>query len=144
MEIQTRRIEETGGRSLRRDRNEDVEEKEESNGYYKEVCAMKIEYFHASKYGNGVLVADEFKEQMAARGIAALRGKFSSTMKTSMTFGGIGPKLALLCFPYVILSLSVMHRYPEFFDLSFLGYPYVKVIGFAWFPRHLFRRKGGK
>ena len=74
---------------------------------------MKIEYFHASKYGNGVLVAEEFKEQMAARGIAALRGKFSSTMKTSMTFGGIGPKLALLCFPYVILSLSVMHRYPE-------------------------------
>jgi multimeric flavodoxin WrbA len=31
---------------------------------------MKIEYFHASKYGNGVLVAEEFKKQMAARGVA--------------------------------------------------------------------------
>jgi len=30
---------------------------------------MKIEYYHASKYGNGTKVAEEFKEQMAARGI---------------------------------------------------------------------------
>ena len=30
---------------------------------------MKIEYFHASKYGNGATVAEEFKRQMAARGI---------------------------------------------------------------------------
>jgi multimeric flavodoxin WrbA len=29
---------------------------------------MKIEYFHASKYGNGALVAEEFKKQMAAKG----------------------------------------------------------------------------
>jgi hypothetical protein len=28
---------------------------------------MKIEYFHASKYGNGAMVAEEFKKQMAAR-----------------------------------------------------------------------------
>jgi flavodoxin len=28
---------------------------------------MKIEYFHASKYGNGAKVAEEFKRQMAAR-----------------------------------------------------------------------------
>jgi len=32
---------------------------------------MKIEYFHASKYGNGVLVAEEFKKQMEAKGDAA-------------------------------------------------------------------------
>jgi flavodoxin len=31
---------------------------------------MKIEYFHASKYGNGALVAEEFKNQMAAKGVA--------------------------------------------------------------------------
>ena len=31
---------------------------------------MKIEYFHASKYGNGAMVAEEFKNQMAAKGIA--------------------------------------------------------------------------
>jgi flavodoxin len=30
---------------------------------------MKIEYFHASKYGNGAMVAEEFKKQMAAKGV---------------------------------------------------------------------------
>ena len=30
---------------------------------------MQIEYYHASKYGNGITVAKEFKEQMAARGV---------------------------------------------------------------------------
>jgi menaquinone-dependent protoporphyrinogen IX oxidase len=30
---------------------------------------MHIEYFHASRYGNGAMVAEEFKEQMAARGV---------------------------------------------------------------------------
>jgi len=34
------------------------------------LVAMKIEYFHASKFGNGVKVADEFKRLMAARGVA--------------------------------------------------------------------------
>ena len=53
-------------------------------------------------------------------------------MKTSMTLFGCGPKLALICLPYVILSLIVMYKYPEFFDLRFLDLPYVKVLGFAW------------
>jgi menaquinone-dependent protoporphyrinogen IX oxidase len=30
---------------------------------------MKIEYFHASKFGNGAMVAEEFNKQMAARGV---------------------------------------------------------------------------
>jgi hypothetical protein len=30
---------------------------------------MKIEYFHASKYGNGAKVAEEFKKQMALKGV---------------------------------------------------------------------------
>ena len=30
---------------------------------------MKIEYLHASKYGNGAMVAEEFCQQMAARGV---------------------------------------------------------------------------
>ena len=30
---------------------------------------MNIEYFHASKYGNGAMVAEEFKKQMAAKGV---------------------------------------------------------------------------
>ncbi|HEU4948271.1 MAG TPA: hypothetical protein VFT31_14060 [Kribbella sp.] len=30
---------------------------------------MKIEYFHASKYGNGAMVAEEFKKQLAGKGV---------------------------------------------------------------------------
>jgi hypothetical protein len=30
---------------------------------------VNIEYFHASKYGNGAMVAEEFKKQMAAKGV---------------------------------------------------------------------------
>jgi len=29
-----------------------------------------IEYYHASKFGNGALVAEEFRKQMAAKGVA--------------------------------------------------------------------------
>ena len=32
--------------------------------------AMRIEYFHASKFGNGAMVAEEFKKQMATKGVA--------------------------------------------------------------------------
>jgi len=31
---------------------------------------MKIEYYHASKFGNGAMVAEEFKKVMAGKGIA--------------------------------------------------------------------------
>ena len=30
---------------------------------------MNIEYLHASKFGNGLKVAQEFREQMATRGV---------------------------------------------------------------------------
>ena len=30
---------------------------------------MRIEYLHASKYGNGAMVAEEFKRQLAAKGV---------------------------------------------------------------------------
>ncbi len=30
---------------------------------------MNIEYFHASKYGNGAMVAEEFKKRLAAEGV---------------------------------------------------------------------------
>ena len=32
------------------------------------LFVMKIEYYHASKYGNGAMVAEEFSKRMAARG----------------------------------------------------------------------------
>lgn len=53
-------------------------------------------------------------------------------MKQSMTLFGCGPKLALLCLPYIILALIVMYKYPGFFDLRFLDISYVKVFGFIW------------
>jgi protein-S-isoprenylcysteine O-methyltransferase Ste14 len=53
-------------------------------------------------------------------------------MKTTMTLFGCGPKLALLCLPYVILSLTVMYKYPEFLDLRFLDLTIVKILGFIW------------
>jgi flavodoxin len=31
---------------------------------------MKIEYFHASHYGNGATIAEEFRKQMAGRGVS--------------------------------------------------------------------------
>jgi len=30
---------------------------------------MKVEYYHASKFGNGAMVAEEFKKVMAAKGV---------------------------------------------------------------------------
>jgi protein-S-isoprenylcysteine O-methyltransferase Ste14 len=53
-------------------------------------------------------------------------------MKTSMTLFGCGPKLVLLCLPYIILSLIVMYKYPEFFDLKFLDNTYARVLGYIW------------
>ncbi len=49
-----------------------------------------------------------------------------------MTFFGCGPRLALMCLPYVILSLIVMFKYPEFLDVRFIDIFYVKIIGFIW------------
>jgi hypothetical protein len=31
---------------------------------------MKIEYLRASKFGNGAMVAEEFKQQMSLKGVA--------------------------------------------------------------------------
>lgn len=53
-------------------------------------------------------------------------------MKTSMTYGGIGPRLAILCLPYIILSIIIMIKYPEFFDMKFIDFPFIKAIGFIW------------
>ena len=49
-----------------------------------------------------------------------------------MTLGGIGPKLILMCLPYVILSLIVGHRYPEFLNIEYLDNALVKNLGLIW------------
>lgn len=53
-------------------------------------------------------------------------------MKNRMTLFGCGPKLALICLPYIILSLVVMFMYPHFFDLKFLDNIYARVLGYVW------------
>ena len=49
-----------------------------------------------------------------------------------MTLFGCGPKLALLCLPYILLSLIVMFRYPDFLYFSFLEYSFIKYLAFIW------------
>jgi protein-S-isoprenylcysteine O-methyltransferase Ste14 len=49
-----------------------------------------------------------------------------------MTLFGCGPKLAILCLPYIILSLTVMFRYPEFLNMGFLDLAIVKYLGLIW------------
>ena len=46
-----------------------------------------------------------------------------------MTLFGCGPKLALLCLPYIILSLVIMIKYPGFFNLGFIDLPLFRIIG---------------
>jgi protein-S-isoprenylcysteine O-methyltransferase Ste14 len=53
-------------------------------------------------------------------------------MNKAMTLFGCGPKLALMCLPYIILSFSVMYVYPEFLNLRFLDIMPVKMAGFIW------------
>ena len=53
-------------------------------------------------------------------------------MKNSMTLFGCGPKLAILCLPYILLSLAVMYKYPGFLDLRFLDYSPARILGYIW------------
>jgi hypothetical protein len=54
-----------------------------------------------------------------------------------MTLFGCGPRLALLCLPYIILSLIIMIKYPEFFDLRFLDLLLFKVPGIVWLEKNM-------
>lgn len=53
-------------------------------------------------------------------------------MNKSMTLFGCGPKMALLCLPYVILSLAVMYNFPGFLNLPFLDSFFVRIAGLVW------------
>jgi protein-S-isoprenylcysteine O-methyltransferase Ste14 len=59
-----------------------------------------------------------------------------SIIATMKDLGGIGPRLATLCLPYVILAMVVRHKNPEFLRLKFLESPRVrtkaKVLGIFW------------
>jgi len=53
-------------------------------------------------------------------------------MKPSLSYGGIGPRLALLSLPYIILSLLIMYKYPEFLNLKLLDFLTIKTFGYVW------------
>lgn len=53
-------------------------------------------------------------------------------MKTTMTWGGIGPKLALLSLPYIILCTIVLINYPAFGNLEFLNTLPVRMVAYVW------------
>lgn len=53
-------------------------------------------------------------------------------MKTKMTFGGIGPKLALISLPYIVLAMLVMQRDPQFLKLHIGNSGWISVAGYAW------------
>lgn len=50
-----------------------------------------------------------------------------------MTLGGIGPKLGLICLPYIILAIAVTIRDPKYLDLAFLNTTVAKYLAFTWF-----------
>jgi protein-S-isoprenylcysteine O-methyltransferase Ste14 len=51
-------------------------------------------------------------------------------MDTKMTFGGIGPKLALITLPYIMLATLVNQKYPEFLKLDFIGSEWLETAGY--------------
>lgn len=53
-------------------------------------------------------------------------------MKTKMTFGGIGPKLALITLPYIVLACLVIQRDPQFLKLHYVDSNWMTVTGYAW------------
>ena len=63
---------------------------------YRSDITMRIEYFHASKYGNGAMVAEEFKKVMASRGAEVEVHHFSDAKPKSLPQGGTQPASARL------------------------------------------------
>ncbi|NVO21248.1 MAG: hypothetical protein HXX13_16215 [Bacteroidetes bacterium] len=50
-------------------------------------------------------------------------------MNSKMTYGGIGPKLALITLPYVILSIIIMQRDPQFLFMNVPDSLWLKIPG---------------
>jgi protein-S-isoprenylcysteine O-methyltransferase Ste14 len=52
-------------------------------------------------------------------------------MKSNMTWAGIGPRLALLTLPYLLLSIVLMNREPEFLSMNFLNNIIAEILGYS-------------
>lgn len=53
-------------------------------------------------------------------------------MSTKMTFGGIGPKLALISLPYILLAILVIQKDPQFLKLNLADNVWITIAGYAW------------
>jgi len=53
-------------------------------------------------------------------------------MNTKMTFGGIGPKLALITLPYIALSILILLKDPYFLKLQSDDSMWIIVAGYFW------------
>jgi len=53
-------------------------------------------------------------------------------MNTKMTFGGIGPKLAIITLPYILLAILVMQREPHFLRLNLPNPAWWTIFGHCW------------
>jgi protein-S-isoprenylcysteine O-methyltransferase Ste14 len=49
-----------------------------------------------------------------------------------MTFGGIGPKLALITLPYIVLAIVFMQKVPQFLKLQIADSAWIRVTGYTW------------
>jgi protein-S-isoprenylcysteine O-methyltransferase Ste14 len=52
-------------------------------------------------------------------------------MNTKMTFGGIGPKLALITLPYILLSILITQKDPQFLKLNLADAEWITVAGYT-------------
>jgi protein-S-isoprenylcysteine O-methyltransferase Ste14 len=52
-------------------------------------------------------------------------------MKNKMNWAGVGPRLALITLPYLILAIVIMNREPKFLKLNFLTDIVAEIIGYA-------------
>jgi len=53
-------------------------------------------------------------------------------MNSKMTFLGIGPKLALISLPYIVLAMIVIQRDPQFLKLNFADAVWIAIAGYTW------------
>ncbi len=55
-------------------------------------------------------------------------------MKTNneLTLGGVGPRMVLLCLPYIILSIAVWAIHPDFLSLNFADNHILFYASIAW------------
>jgi protein-S-isoprenylcysteine O-methyltransferase Ste14 len=52
-------------------------------------------------------------------------------MENKMTWGGIGPKLALITLPYIILSIFIINRDPGLLKINFVDEPVTEIVGYT-------------